>query len=123
MLKLAFEYLTESYSLLEDPTSNYIIMAIVGVLAFAIAYLIVGFLYDADMIDGSMIGNILHWIIRVFAFLMIYYAMATMLRIYRWIKSVPAYVWWLVFAFLIILCTAIMYTRRKRRNHDTGSYI
>jgi hypothetical protein len=48
MLKLAFEYLTDSCSLLENPIENYMIMAMVGVVAYVIAYDVVGVLYHED---------------------------------------------------------------------------
>lgn len=76
MLKLAFEYLTDSYSLLENPIDNYIIMAVLGFLAYLIAYRIVGWFYSTDIIDGRGAGHILHWMIRFVVFVAIYYVVA-----------------------------------------------
>lgn len=98
MLKLAFEYLIDSYSFLENPIDNYIIMAVVGFVAYLIAYNIVGWFYRTDMIDGRGAGHILHWIIRFIVFVAMYYVVATVLRIYKWIIGVPLYVWWIVIA-------------------------
>lgn len=93
MLKFLFEYLTDSYSLLENPINDYIIMAVVGLIAYRIAYQIVGWFYHADLIDGSMAGRFLHWVIRFIVFVVIYYAVATAIRIYNWIINVPSIVW------------------------------
>ena len=46
MLKILFQYLTDSYALLENPVGNYIIMGVVGGIAFLVAYSIVGWFYD-----------------------------------------------------------------------------
>lgn len=101
MLKLLFEYLTDSYSLLENPIDNYIIMAVVGYAAYLIAYNIVGWFYHSDIIYGRGAGSILHWIIRFFVFVVIYYAVATAIRIYKCITGIPIYVWWSVLGVIV----------------------
>ena len=53
MLKILFQYLTDSYALLENPVDNYIIMGVVGCIAFLVAYSIVGWFYDEKLISGS----------------------------------------------------------------------
>lgn len=101
MLKLLFEYLIDSYSLLENPIDNYVIMAAVGFAAYLIAYNIVGWFYHMDMIDGRGAGSILHWVIRFIVFVVIYYAVATAIRIYKWVTGIPIYVWWSVIAVTV----------------------
>ena len=125
MLKIAFEYLTDSYSLLENPIDNYIIMAVVGFAAYLIAYNIVGWFYHTDMIDGRGAGHILHWIIRLIVFVAIYYAVATAIRIYKWIIGVPMHVWWIVAGVvvavvIIITVTRFFYYRSKLKNENGG---
>ena len=58
MLKILFQYLTDSYALLENPVDNYIIMGVVGGIAFLVAYSIVGWFYDEDLIVCSINGLI-----------------------------------------------------------------
>lgn len=111
MLKMMFEYLTDSYSLLENPIDNYIIMAVVGFIAYLIAYNIVGWLYHTDMIDGRGAGHILHWIIRLIVFVAIYYAVATAIRIYQWIIGVPTHVWWIVVGAVVSVAIISTVTR------------
>lgn len=119
MLKLAFEYLTDSYSLLENPIDNYIIMAVLGFLAYLIAYRIVGWFYSTDIIDGRGAGHILHWMIRFVVFVAIYYVVATVLRIYKWIIGVPMYIWWTVIAVVAGIAVTVTITKlvlhRKER--------
>lgn len=106
MLKVLFEYLTESYALLENPLHNYIIMGIVGFIAYFIAYGIVGWFYNKKMIRSKGAGSIMHWSIRFIVFLVIYYAAATVIRLYKWIISIPVNVWWIV--FITILTISVM---------------
>lgn len=108
MLKIAFEYLTDSYSLLENPIDNYKIMAVVGFAAYLIAYNIVGWFYETDMINGRIIGHILHWSIRFIVFVAIYYAAATVIRIYKWFTVLPPYVWLIILAIGIIVAIVII---------------
>lgn len=49
ILKLLFQHLTDSYALLENPVDNYI-MGVVGGIVFLVAYNIVGWLYDENLI-------------------------------------------------------------------------
>lgn len=92
-MKILFEYLTNSFSLLDNPIDDYMAMAIVGVMAYMIAYSIVGKLYRYDIIDGRGAGHIWHWIIRGIVFAIIYYAFATAIRIYKWFNALPDYKW------------------------------
>ncbi len=95
-MKILFEYLTHSFSLLDNPIDDYMAMAIVGVIAYMIAYSIVGKLYRYDIIDGRGAGRILHWIIRGIVFVIIYYVFATAIRIYKWFNALPDYKWWIM---------------------------
>ena len=51
---------------------EWIILAVVGLAAYIIAYRAVGDLYSDGWIDGSTAGSVLHWIIRLIAFIIIW---------------------------------------------------
>lgn len=108
MLKLLFQYLTDSYALLENPVDNYIIMGVVGFIAFLVAYRIVGWFYGENLIGSSGAGSILHWIIRFIVFVAIYYVIATLIRSYKWIVGVPIYVWWIVLTLIIAIVVGVL---------------
>ena len=103
MLKILFQYLTDSYALLENPVDNYIIMGVVGGIAFLVAYSIVGWFYDEDLISGSSAGSILHWIIRFIVFVVIYYVIETIIRLYKWVVGLPNDVWWIALTVVIAI--------------------
>lgn len=89
-----------------------------------ITYNIVGWFYRTDMIDGRGAGHVLHWVIRLIVFLAIYYAIATIIRIYKWVIGIPMYVWWIVavvvVAVISIIATRCFFNRRKLKNRNGG---
>ena len=68
MKRFLFDLITSPLSLFENPFYNYIAMAIIGFIAFKIAFAIVGELG----ISGEA-GSIVHWIIRFFVFAFIWF--------------------------------------------------
>ena len=52
----------DSFSLLENPILDCIVLAIIGEIALRVAFEWVGDLYRMGTIDGSYAGHILHWI-------------------------------------------------------------
>ena len=117
-MKYLFEYITDSFSLLENPLDDYVVMAIIGIIAYGIAYGLVGRLYNYDIIDGRGAGHILHWIIRLIVFVIIFYLAATAIRIYNWFMDLPSYKWWiigLVIGASIFICGLYKFHLRRKR--------
>lgn len=106
-MKLLFEYLTSSFSLFDNPIHDYLVMAIIGVIAFRIAYSVVGDFYSLGLINGRESGHVLHWIIRLIVFVVIFYVFATIIRIYRWFSSLPNYKWWVVGAIVVLIIVVV----------------
>lgn len=102
-MKLLFEYIVSSFSLFEDPIKNYTVMAIIGAIAFSVAYRAVGVLYSFGIIGGRESGHVLHWIIRLIVFGVIYYVFATIMQIYNWFHGLPDYKWWAVGVIITLL--------------------
>ncbi len=72
MFKVIFEFLTEPLGLPIVWYQEYIILAVIGFVAYIIAYNTVGDLYRADFISGSTTGSFFHWLIRLFIFAIIW---------------------------------------------------
>lgn len=90
-------------------------MTVVGFIACIIDYRVVGWFYHADFIEGRGVGHVMHWIIRLFVFLIICYVVAIAIRIYKWI-GVPVYVWRIVMA--VISVGLILNTVIRRQIHS-----
>ena len=95
-MKAWFKFITESYSLLENPIEDWILMSVIGVLAFVIAYGVVGKLYAIGIIGGRDAGHILHWMIRFIVFVGIYSMAAAFIRVYVWFDNLPDIKWWIL---------------------------
>ena len=125
MLKLIFQFITESYALHENPVDNNILMALVGSIAFFTAWKIVGSLYNGGIISGSNEGKLAHWIIRTFVFIGIYYIFAILIRIYKWILCVPKYVWIILTVVIIVILISILILKylNKRKQIKVNNII
>lgn len=73
ILKPVFEIITEEYILFDNVIYNYIILSIIGVIALKVAWNFVGKLYDYGIIIGKSSGSIIHWIIRLMIFTVLFY--------------------------------------------------
>lgn len=115
ILKPIFEWLTGNYNLFINPLYNYVAMGIVGLLAFIIAWNVVGNLYDSDIINGSTAGSIIHWIVRIIAFIIIFSVVSVIIWIVKLIISVPIWVWWTLLGVLIIVIVCIIVRHSLKR--------
>lgn len=118
-MKYLFEYLTDSFSLLESPLDDYVVMTIIGIIAYSIAYGLVGRLYKDDVIDSRGAGHVLHWIIRLIVFVIIFYLAATAIRIHNWFMNLPSYKWWiigLVIGVAIFICGLYKFHLLRKRD-------
>lgn len=68
MWKLILDFLTEPLGLPIEWYWEYAILAVVGFIAYIIAYRCVGKLYYSGVINGRGIGSFLHWLIRLIFF-------------------------------------------------------
>lgn len=103
MLKWIFNFITDQFTLFDNYLYNYIAMGIIGLIAFAIAYGLVGKLYDNDVIEGSGIGSILHWIIRLLVCTVLFLVASLVIWIVKIIISVPLYIWLITLGALVLL--------------------
>ena len=72
VLSFLFDRITDPIGLPIAWYWEWIILAIIAFAAYAIAFRAVGDLYDGGMISGSTAGSILHWIIRLIVFVVIW---------------------------------------------------
>lgn len=68
MFKVIFGFLTEPLGLPIEWYWEYLILAVIGVIAYTIAYNTVGDMYRADFISCRTSGSFFHWLIRLFVF-------------------------------------------------------
>lgn len=59
-MKSVYECIISSYSLLANPLEDELIIGIIGIIAYLMAYRAVGKLYDYNIISGRKSGSIVH---------------------------------------------------------------
>ena len=64
MFRFIFDLVTEPLGLPIDWYYEWIILGVIGYIAYLIAYDKVGSLYHGDFISGRAAGSFFHWIIR-----------------------------------------------------------
>ncbi len=109
MKKFIFDLITSPYSLFDDTIYNYIAMAIVGSIAFTIAWNIVG----KSGIRGEL-GSILHWTIRIIAFIVVWFLFSILISITIFI--INNWVLILLCLIILIILLIIKYYAKKHPN-------
>ena len=72
MFKFIFDLVTEPLGLPIEWYKEWIILGIINLIAYFIAYEKVGGLYHSNMISGRMSGSFFYWVIRSFYFVVIW---------------------------------------------------
>lgn len=109
MKKIIFDVLTAGFGIFENPIYDYITMSIIGILAFTIAWNVVGTLG----FRGEL-GSVTHWIVRIFAFIAIWFIFGIIIKIVffcieNWINI-------LVIGILIIIFSILKYISSNNKN-------
>ena len=120
VLSFLFDIFTDPLGLPIAWYWEWIILAIITFAAYAIAFRTVGDLYDGGMISGSAAGSILHWIIRLIVFVVIW---AITYFVIWPVKLIFAH-WLLIVSILggilvtaAIICLIVRYTRKGGENN------
>ena len=72
MFKFIFDLATEPLGLPIDWYYEWILLGVIGYIAYLIAYDKVGSLYHGDFISGRAAGSFFHWIIRTIYFIVMW---------------------------------------------------
>lgn len=120
VLSFLFDRITDPLGLPIAWYWEWIILAIIAFAAYAIAFRTVGDLYDGGMISGSTAGSILHWIIRLTVFVVIW----AITYFVIWLAKLIFAHWLLIVSILggilviaAIVCLIVRYTRKGGENN------
>ena len=87
MFKLIFEILTDPLGLPIEWYWEYIILLVIGAVAYAVAYRCVGDMYSGGMIDGSTSGSFFHWLIRLILFVILWAVTYGIIAAVKWLTD------------------------------------
>ena len=68
IFKFMFERATDPLGLPINPIYEYVILAVIGLVAYGLAYRKVGDMYHGGLISGRTEGSFFHWLIRLILF-------------------------------------------------------
>ena len=119
MFRFIFEILTDPLGLPIEWYWEYLILAVIGAAAYAVAYRCVGDMYSGGMIDGSTSGYFFHWLIRLILFVALLAVTYGIIAAVKWLTDN----WVLVLSILgsvvavvgIVAIAAIIVRRRKKK--------
>lgn len=116
-MSLLFDFIVDPLGLPIDWYYEYIIMAVVGLLAYELAFEKTGNLIARGIVSRGFGGSIAHWIIRLLFFVIIWAIIRAVIWIYGFVKDNP-YV--SIFAGACILCLIgiVLFFRRRDRQHE-----
>lgn len=122
MGKFIIDLIGEFVEISGNATVDTILFAIIGVISFAIAFGLVGVLFDALGFYDSDIMSDAHWIIRVVVFAGLTYVGVKVAQFIRWLFS---FQWWvyaiagIVFVGIVVLIYYIKHRISKNKAQQT----
>lgn len=115
LLKPLFEIITGDIAVCGSVIYNYIIMFILGEIAFRLAFKLVGDLYHSGIIGSRSIGSLLHWLFRLIIYVCIAYILRGIIWLYYFIKGVPLWVRFSILGGIISLIILIIVMKLKKK--------
>lgn len=115
ILKPIFEMITGEYTLFDNVLYNYIAMAIVGIIAFEIAWDFVHRLYDWGIISGSDAGSFTHWSFRTIVFIVVFYIFSFIIWLTKFIYT---YRFVILITLGIVILFIIIFNIFKNRKYN-----
>ena len=119
ILKPIFEIITGEYVILDNVFYNYIIMGFIGIIAFYIAWNLVGKMYRLDIISGKKAVSLIHWIIRLIAFIVIFYIFSLVIWLTKLIYEYKTIVLIIVGSVLLLFIVWKAIKIKKRNENAT----
>ena len=114
ILKPIFEFLIGGFTLFDNFIYDYIALGIIGSLAFVFAFKLVGFLYDVGVIESREAGSLLHWTIRLIAFLVLFIATYAVIWLVKFFIANPFWFWIIVGVIVIGIVVFVIILVKKR---------
>ena len=82
-----FDKFTDPLTLPIEPLYEWVILGVIGLIAYITSFRIVGDMYDSGSISGSFLGSLFHWIIRLLIFVPIWFVVYWVIVIAQWIVT------------------------------------
>lgn len=117
-MKQLYEMLTYSLSIIEDPFWDFVLMTIIGSLAFIVAWNFIG----ETGIRGKA-GSILHWTVRIIVMFLLCLITSLVIKLVIFIYNIPLVTWLaigiavlLILLIVIVLKFTLFSKKEKKKN-------
>lgn len=118
MFKFLFGILTDPLGLPIEWYWEYLILAVIGAVAFSIAYSCMGDLYHSSAISGSTSGSFLHWLIRTVSFIALWAVTYGVIVAVKWLTAnrvMVLCIWGGVMAVAGIVAAVTLFIRTRKK--------
>lgn len=107
-MKTLFELITEFVEITGNPVTDNILLWVVGILSFSIAFGIIGIIFDSIGIYDSDLMSNCHWFVRLLVFLGLSWICIEVAKFINWLFS---FQWWiyLILGIVLILIVILSY--------------
>jgi hypothetical protein len=117
LFKQIFGLITGDMTLFGNIVYNYIALGFIGVFSFLAAFRSTGFLYDSGIIQSSSIGSLIHWVIRLIVFLVLFWIMLLLVWLIRILFEIPIWIW-LNLVIIGIIGKIVLYLGSQNRSRN-----
>ena len=115
-----FEFISNVCPITDNDLVDTILFSVITLIAFKVAWSLVGAIADGTDFHDSSCMSFLHWIIRLIVFAGLLAAFIGLVHLIRWITSWP---WWvylivaIVFILIIIGIILLVHFSKKSKNN------
>ncbi|MEE0883851.1 MAG: hypothetical protein U0L59_01335 [Faecalimonas sp.] len=121
MLKFVFELAIEPLGLPIEWYWEWLILSIIGYISYKVAFSKVGQMYHDKTITGRGIGSIIHWIIRLICFVIIWAITYGVIWLIKVIIRYRKIIEWSLLAIIIIAIFIKVFVIVRRRRHGINN--
>ena len=108
ILKPLFEILTGKVAVMDNVIYNWLIMFVIGEVAYRVAKSFVRNQYSMGAISGKASGSIIHWTIRLLSYVICAYMLRGCIWLYEFTEASPHWVLWLLLGIAAIFVLAVI---------------
>lgn len=123
MFKFLFDLLTDPLGLPIEWYYEYLILAVIGAVAFGIAYRCVGDMYHMGAIDGRTSGSFFHWLIRFILLVALWAVTYGVIVTVRWLTANWVMVLCILGGIVVVAGIAVavaIFIRSRKKKSKTG---
>lgn len=115
MFKLLFDLIAESYPITSNTDIDQVLYLFIGIIAFAVAFDIVGTIFDFIGYYDSKLMSEAHWSIRLGVFVGLSWILKKIFEFIAWLFSFPLWVYLIIATTLVTVIFLIYYLKYRSR--------